>query len=589
MLALLLAAPGCAGGHDGTLTPAANTPGQKGTAVFRITIPKAPSLPTARTRTPKYISFSTKAMTLAISGPTNVNQTVALTPTSPNCSSTASGTQCTLNISLLRGNYTATLNTYDGFNSGTGMATGNVLSTGQNLAFTINQGQVNSIALTLSGIPKSMVVLPSSPLGVVNAANSFHLVGAGAHPFQVAVLDADGNAIVGAGAPTFTIGAPTGSLGATAQQPLPASPNTFNLTPPSTFTSGTSTFAVNATYTGQPTDGCAQPGAVCSVSISVDMQEAVVVAWCGKCATGTDSVKIYPDGSNVELTTISSSSLINTPKNVVTDASGNIYVYNAASDSVQELLAPNFTSGPTYGGGGSVMAIGPDGKLYIVDRDNNSDRIFVYQPPSNTAIASLDPSGGNFSVPEAFAFASNGDIWFTDSYNQFIYKYSAPLTSSSTPAVTLGGLGVPAAMAIDPTGNLFIANEQDYTINKFATPQTTGESRTSINYNPQSPRALASDASGNLYYYVWPSTEPPAPTQLVEITSAFTGHSAGLQITADDETAVTQLDHVAISATGVYTLNRSTSPSVFEANFALTTGTTITNGGVQPWGIAVEP
>lgn len=247
-------------------------------------------------------------MTLAISGPTNVNQTVALTPTSAGCSSTLVSTQCTLQVALSPGSYTATLSTYDGYNAGTQTATGNVLSTGQNIAFTIHAGQANTIAIALSGIPKQLVITPLTLLSTANGS-AYDLVGAGAHPFLVEALDADGNIIAGSGAPTFTIGAPSGTVAAAATAPTASSPNKFVLTPPTTFASGTATFPISATYSGQPTDGCAPPGAVCSVNLTVDMVQALVVANCGTCNSGPgpDTVTIYADGGTTLLQTITDS------------------------------------------------------------------------------------------------------------------------------------------------------------------------------------------------------------------------------------------------------------------------------------------
>ncbi|MDB5043838.1 MAG: hypothetical protein JWN27_4564, partial [Candidatus Eremiobacteraeota bacterium] len=282
-LVLLVSAAGCAGGHPGT-TPSvpekvANAE-QKATAVFRITIPKKAA--SSGTRRPAYVSPATQAMTVAITGPTTVNQTVALTPTSGGCASTLASTQCTLQVALAPGSYTATLTTYDGYNAGTQTPTGNVLSTGQNIAFTILVGQANTIAIALSGIPVQLVLTPLTPLTTANGSASYHLVGGGKHPFLVEALDADGNVIVGSGAPTFTVGAPAGALTATAVQPTTASPNQFSFIPPTTFGTGTATFAVSATYAGQPTDGCAQPGAVCGpANVVVDMVRAIVVANCG--------------------------------------------------------------------------------------------------------------------------------------------------------------------------------------------------------------------------------------------------------------------------------------------------------------------
>ncbi|MDB5094519.1 MAG: hypothetical protein JWO85_2620, partial [Candidatus Eremiobacteraeota bacterium] len=363
-LVLLVFAVGCAGGHPGAAPPVpAKAVGaeQKGTAVFRITIPKKAA--SSGTRRPTYVSPATQAMTVAITGPTTVNQTVALTPTSGGCASTLASTQCTLQLALSPGSYTATLSTYDGYDAGTQTATGNVLSTGQNIAFTILAAQANAIAMTLSGIPAQLILTPLTPLTTANGAGSYHLVGAGKHPFLVEALDADGNVIVGSGAPTFTVGAPTGVLTASAAQPAAASPNQFSLIPPTTFGTGTATFAVAATYAGQPTDGCAQPGAACGpVNVVVDMVRAIVVANCGTspCPGGADSITIYADGGASPLQTITGAA-ISSPQNVVADTAGNIFVYNAGFGTTQEFLAPTFTPGPTINSPGGTMAIAGDG------------------------------------------------------------------------------------------------------------------------------------------------------------------------------------------------------------------------------------
>ncbi|MGD1065652.1 MAG: hypothetical protein ABR975_02445, partial [Vulcanimicrobiaceae bacterium] len=165
-------------------------PSGKGTALFRVTIPKKAAT-SGRSRGPAYVSPATQAMTIAISGPTTVNETAALTPTTNGCASTLASTSCTLQVSLAPGNYTATLSTYDGYDAGTQTASGNVLSTGQNLAFTIVAGQANAIALSLSGVPAQIVVTALSALAPATGTNTFDLVGPAAHAFLAQALDAD--------------------------------------------------------------------------------------------------------------------------------------------------------------------------------------------------------------------------------------------------------------------------------------------------------------------------------------------------------------------------------------------------------------
>src|SRR5271154_7062224 len=52
-------------------------------------------------RGPRYVSSATKAMTIAIGGLTDVNMPVGLTPSATGCTSSLTGTFCTLTISGL--------------------------------------------------------------------------------------------------------------------------------------------------------------------------------------------------------------------------------------------------------------------------------------------------------------------------------------------------------------------------------------------------------------------------------------------------------------------------------------------------------
>jgi hypothetical protein len=567
---------------------------QKGTAVFRITIPKKAA--SSGTRRPTYVSPATQAMTVAITGPTTVNQTVALTPTSGGCASTLASTQCTLQVALAPGSYTATLTTYDGYNAGTQTATGNVLSTGQNIAFTILAGQGNSIAIALSGIPVQLVLTPLTPLTTANGSASYHLIGAGKHPFLVEALDADGNVIVGSGAPTFTIGVPTGALTATAAQPTTASPNRFSLIPPTTFGTGTATFAIAATYSGQPTDGCAQPGAACGpVNVVVDMVRAIVVANCGtSCPGGADSIAIYADGGASPLQTITGAA-ISSPQNVVADTAGNIFVYNAGFGTTQEFLAPTFTPGPAINSPGGTMAIAGDGTLYLADRYNNSDRINVYKPPYTGApVAAWDPATGSFAIPEAMVIAPNGDLWVDDSYNSQVWKYSAPVNGTPSPTVTLTQTQFPSSIALDPSGNLF-AGAFHYGVDMYPAP-VANSTFTSIPKSPWVMRALVSDNAGNLYAMAYVAGSSTPQTALFVLPAGTTTWSAPIQIAAADGTVVGSgasgagvLSFLGLGAGGIYVTNRAGN-SIDEFNFGLTAKIySITAGINHPYAFTIEP
>ncbi|HTA37777.1 MAG TPA: kelch repeat-containing protein [Candidatus Acidoferrales bacterium] len=246
----------------------------RGKLVVRIHVPKKHR---HKRRGAQYISPATQSMTLAIAGPTPVNRTVGLTPTSTGCSSSLTGTFCTLTIpGLLPGSYTATISTYDG-----AAGAGNELSAAQAIGFSIVAGVDNSIGITLSGIPVATLVAPANANSLANGFGIFDLEGQGAHAFVAHSVDADGNIIAGAGAPTFTIGTPSGSLAGVTASPsstVVSAPNTFRVTPPATYAAGTAQFTVTPTFTGQSTDGCAQTGANCS-GATVIVAMALPFSW----------------------------------------------------------------------------------------------------------------------------------------------------------------------------------------------------------------------------------------------------------------------------------------------------------------------
>jgi hypothetical protein len=597
VIALASCFAGC-GGANSALAPTRKA-SENGTALFRVTIPKKAAT-SGRSRGPAYVSPATQAITVAISGPTTINETAALTPTSTGCSSTLASTLCTLQVSLAPGSYTATLSTYDGYDAGTQTATGNVLSTGQNLAFTIVAGQTNSIALSLSGIPAQLIVSALSALAPATGTNTYDLVGPAAHAFLVQALDADGDIIFGPGAPTFTVAAPTGALAATAVQPTTVSPNQFSLVPPTTFGSGTATFAVSATYTGQATDGCAQSGAVCGpMNVVVDMVRALVVANCGPCdgTSGPNNVEIYADGGSAPLLTLSGSS-IGEPQNVVADVSGDLFVANQATNTVTMFAAPSYTKTTAINFGGGLMAIAPNGTLYLGDT-TNGDNMAAYAPPYTAAQASWNPIGftGVPNTLQGISVASNGDLWIDDNYNRYVWKFSAPVTGSPSPAVTLTGVSAPGPLALDPSGNLFVVDTQSYQVYTYAAPITSGSTATTINVSPWVGAAILSDASGNLYEDAWECCSGPYPSQVFLVPAGTTSASATIAISSNEPyysgSPVTQLRSLGLGASGIYVNDLGTGtgePNIQEFNFALTSKiATITTGITQPVAFVIEP
>lgn len=394
LVAVILA--GCVGSHRSTLpSTSAPEPTGTGTATFVITIPTTSSAPTSGLRAingvrPQYVSPATQSITIDISGPTDVDETANLTVSSSGCTSSLASTICTLSVPGLQpGDYTATLATYDQTNG-----TGNVLSAAQSVAFTISAGTSNTVSLILSGVPAKTLVAPANSNSAANGSGGYDLLGQGAHAFIVESLDADGNIIIGPGAPLFTVGTPSGSLSGVTTSPsttTSSAPNSFTVTPPTSFASGTASFTVAPTFAGQATDGCTQSGANCSaLTVTVDMKSVSRVIFLTSGATWT----------------------------VPTD-------WNDANNEIEAIGGGGGGEGSGYydGGGG-----GGGGGYSMVSN--------VTLTPGSTVAVQVGTGGAGGLASDTSNGAAGGDTWFCNSTSN-----CGSITGSAVVVGAYGGSG----------------------------------------------------------------------------------------------------------------------------------------------------
>ena len=510
--------PGTAGGGS---TPLGHG---RGAVKFTISVPKAAGTAAAQRRAPKYISPATASMTLAIStdpgGTSVVDETVALTPTATGCTSTLASTQCTLTIALDPGAYDAAVSTYDGAN-----ATGNELSQGQLVDFTVVQGQTNAVALALSGVPAALQV--SSAAAAVHGTQSdgFTLYGTSAQKLQVEALDADGNVIVGAGSPTFTLASASGS-GFTVTNPTASTPNTVVLTPPGT-NQQTESFTLTAAYGD---DTCSLSGAVCTTNFTVknDIQTLFianydandVLAYAPSYTSapttisnsvdepyalamdaaedlfvsnyGNNTVTEYaPPWTGAPVATMSSG--LDGPAGLAIDALGNLFVANSKANSVEEF-SPPYTGAPT------TITTGVDQDFYVAV--NASDTLFVANYGNNTMTVYTPPYSGTpttitngVTKPSGLALNAMGDLFVVDFNGPGATEYAPPYTGPPTTMST--GLPGNEAVATDAVGNAYVASDEGDTIVEFAPPYTGAPVATTTN-GVNSPVALAFDGANDM-------------------------------------------------------------------------------------------
>lgn len=249
-------------------------------------------------RRPAYVSAATESFNLSLTNATGIivlNQTFNVGVGATGCEMQSQQRVCTFSIEPLAGSYVAAITTFSG-SSGSGA----VLSEDQSVAVTIKAGITNTLAFALYGVPATLQVTPTGSLVAGSQAKGF--IASGPMPsetFTVSAVDASGNVIVGAGAPTFSVSASNASF--SVEAPTQADPNQFTLTPPASFQAIASDVTVTAT--GGNAAACAAPDAQCKATFTLSYAPFADDDWItfahDFARTGRETQATGIDGSSV--------------------------------------------------------------------------------------------------------------------------------------------------------------------------------------------------------------------------------------------------------------------------------------------------
>ena len=199
---------GCSGGGKGATSALPTTGGSSSSASnvqpasVSMQIPKTIATQ-SKNRTPQYVSASTLGVAVWVfvppaTQPVTPTAVADFSATSPACTAGSNGARtCTISIPAPIGsNDTFVVSTYDQVPSG-GVPVGNLLSTNTITGVAIVAGQVNTVPLTLNGVPVTLVINPPAVAVPTGQASSFTI--------NVNAKDVDGNYIIGSGSYTNPI------------------------------------------------------------------------------------------------------------------------------------------------------------------------------------------------------------------------------------------------------------------------------------------------------------------------------------------------------------------------------------------------
>ena len=487
-LAAILA--GCGGGGASRIaTPSA---GAVTTASIVIKIPAAATSASAAARHVQYVSATSRSATLSLAPAQGcVNCTpassygVALAGQGSPCVTTPQGRTCTLPLNLVAGTYVGSIVLYNGFIA-QGAASGSPISEKTSFPITVALGQPNATAIVLDGVPVSLTtaVTTSSTLFVGSKVVSgqpvtvYRLLGGGSSgQFTITAKDADGNVLVGGGAPTFSANATGGFTAST-------SGNTVTVTAPATNTKQSGTLTFNAV-----SPACTDPTAKCTTSVQVAFDQVL-----GIVDPGAGKVYVWPIGATQASATITTG-VVN-PTSVAFASNGTLFVANNANNpnSTVTAYAPPYTGAPltTISSGiSNPGSLAVDAQDDLIVLNAGTGKITVYPPPyTTTTPVTLDFAPG-FG---ALALDANQNLWAV-SWSNSLARFAAPYTSGPPDRLIKTSTGAPLnaahGLALDSTGRLYVANTFNNSVIRFDPP-----------YNNQVPDATISSTANQ------PLTQP---------------------------------------------------------------------------------
>jgi len=472
---LLVAASACSSHAEGMLPQAGNgssplTPAGSGktAAALKITVPRPGASTSAVRRQPKYISPSSAVLAVRVnSGPTT---NYALTATSPGCSTQVTTFSCTFSIPAPTGTDSFSLTILDAAN--------NPLSE-NNVSATLLPNQATPVNVTLDGLPTKMQLVPAPGAVVEGSGNPWHVPGLAPEEVEAQPLDADGNIIIGPGAPTLkSISISAGSSYASIAPAPGNNPNAYILTP-NGATAGGQQVTVSATANGMTLNDGTQVAAPPPTATSFLFTPALLVQ------NGlTANVYSVETGNLVQQFTICPSCRGTwLASGAISDASGDLYLSLSTiglgrTSQIFYFPAGATTATKSYGSANGVrgiggMAVDKNGMLYVA---NQSAPGFPPKPaniieiPSGATSPSVTITGGVVQ-PQALGVDGSGNVYLATAGGP-VKIYGPGAQTAPKSSVTVAGWN-PTNLAVDAAGDFYVTDGIGKDIDYFKAGNTT--------------------------------------------------------------------------------------------------------------------
>lgn len=459
---------------------------------------------------PRFVSPSTKSMQIKIYNQAHTKllatKSANLTATSTGCKAGSRGLACKEVFDAPAGSDTFDVTLFDR----TGAA-GNALSALNKFPKTVVAGKTATLSIVLGGLAASIDVIAAPGAGISGTQSAgYTIVGSQPQAFTIVPKDADGNYIVGPGAPAITIVArPADTIVGT---PPPASPNVWTIA--STYASTNPLTPENARMTIR----CVPVPGSGGTTVNASVKLALFQPWI-YVMNDTSSghvVTAYDEAGDAKTLTGTFPGLTQAGFGVFSPRNDSLYI--AQYTSVSHIAAFDVMGNARTLKGTFPNSVYP-GQIAL-DTANGQIYIPNYQGGSTGAVTAYDLQGQQVPLGvDAFKNMWNGAFVMTyvpDNDTLYGINYSSSNMSGynaegSVKASGFPGLDYPYAATYDSkNGQLYVANDTTYAVKTVTSYDLQGAEKTlsgnfsglyettGIAYDPYNDRLyVSSNLSGN--------------------------------------------------------------------------------------------
>lgn len=477
LAAVLVVTASACSSHTGGVLPHPGT-GSPASAKLSIIVPRPSAATASNRRQPKYVSPSSAQLVVKVNdGPAT---TYGLTAQSPGCGVAVGTFSCSFSIAAPAGRDVFELTIED--------TAGNALSENTVTAI-LTPGQSTPLSVTLAGVPAAVQLVPGMNAHVEGSATpAWHAPGLIPEPIEAEPLDADGNIIIGPGAPKITgVAVTTGSAYAMVKSAGTNDPAAYILTPVGGGAGG-QTVTVSATAQGVAlNDGTTTPPITTSTNFT--FTPALLVATANQ-------VNVYSaeTGNQVEAYPVCASCYgAQFTSGVAGDSNGDVYIAltgvgSGSSKSSQVFYFPAGATAATTSFNSSngvsdvrALALGKDGTLYVANGNNGPGHSpnFI-EIPKGATTPSVTITGG-INVPVSIGVDGSGNVYVADTAPVYdgsgnsvgsINVYGAGAQSAPSRTITSSSWS-PTNVAVDAAGDFYVTDAMNFVVDYFAAGSTS--------------------------------------------------------------------------------------------------------------------